>query len=180
MAVTLYAPISDLRSVLGGTDQGVGTPAELTDSQLTLALTAASTRISVSFGSIMDSSVPQAIPPDIFHDLALDLAVFFAWRTYLKGKAMPSDHAAFIAYQDANKILLAARTGTLRLDPAAAGGINSETGTVINRIPRIFSGHDSNTRVDQLTGILEADTPIGQWTPRGTDILPNGGPVYQG
>lgn len=177
--VTLYADVDDLRTVLSGTDEGVGTPAELNDSQLTLALTAASTRVSVAFGSIMDSSVPQAVPPDIFASLTLDLAVFFSWRTYLKGKAMPNDHPAYLAYQDAGKLLTEARNGTLRLDPAAAGGINTETGLVINRIPRVFTGADSNTRVDPLSGVLTADTPLGQWTPRGTNLA-DGGPVYQG
>jgi hypothetical protein len=176
---TLYADITDLRSVLESTDGGVGTPAELTDSQLTLALSAASNRISVYFGSVMDSSVPQAVPPDIFHDLAIDLAAFFAWRTYLKGKAMPNDHPVYLAYQNAQQMLTDARDGTLRLDPAPAGGINSETGTVINRIPPIFTGDDSNTRVNPVTGVLEADVPFGQWTPRGTDIN-GGGTVYQG
>jgi len=178
MAATLYASVGDLTDVLKGTDGGTGTPAELTPAQLTLALTAASTRVSVYFGAIMDSSVPQAMPPDIFHDLTLDLAVFFAWKTYLKGKSIANDHPAYIAYQNANQILQDARNGKIRLDPAAAGGINAETGTVINRIPNIFTGNDSNTRVGH-DGILESDTPLGMWTPRSDDSWA-GGQVYQG
>lgn len=176
---TLYATVDDLRSVLEGTDGGTGTPAALNDAQLTLALTSASTRISVYFGSVMDGSVPQAVPPDVFHDLTLDLAAFWAWKTYLKGKSIPATHPAFIAYQNAVKMLNDVRDGKLRLDPAPAGGINSETGTVINRIPPVFTGADSNTRVDPQTGFLESDTPFDQWTPRGDGLL-DGGPVYQG
>jgi hypothetical protein len=49
---------------------------------------------------------------------------------------------------------------------------------VINRIPPIFTGNDSNTRVSPRTGILEADVPLGQWAPRGVDW--GDGTVYQG
>jgi hypothetical protein len=174
MAV-LYATIADLIAVLQGTDSGIGTPATLSPQQLTLALMSASTRVSISFGSIMDSSVPQAVPPDSFHDLTLDLAAFYAWRTYLKGKAMPADHPAFLVYKDAIALLAEVRKGSLRLDPAAAGGINQETGVVINRIPNVFTGDDSNTIVDG-SGTLQADTPPGYWMPGG--LL--GGGVQQG
>jgi hypothetical protein len=177
---TLYATVTDLQAVLQGTDQGSGCPAELTSQQLTLALQAASNRVSVYFGTIMDGSNPQAQPPDIFHDLTLDLASFYAWRTYLKGKTIPIDHAAYIAYKDAMATLQDARNGKIRLDPAAAGGVEQETGTVINRIPPIFTGNDSNTRIDPLTGDLESDVPFGHWAPRGDDSLRGGGPVYQG
>jgi hypothetical protein len=175
---TLYATVADLLLSLQGTDGGVGTPAELSTPQLTLALAAASNRVSVYFGTTMDSSNPQAIPPDIFHDLTIDLGIFFAWRTYLKGKAMPVDHPAYLAYQNANSILQDARNGKIRLDPAAAGGVNQEVGVVINRIPQVFTGEDSNTRVSPTTGVLEADVPLGQWAPRLDDL--NGGSVYQG
>lgn len=177
MASVLYAPVADLRQVLQGTDGGQGTPAQLSDQQLSLALASASNRISVFYGSVMDSSNPQAVPPDIFHDLAIDLAAYFAWRTYLKGKALPADHPAALAYADAVKMLNDVRDGLIRLDPAAAGGINSETGIVINTIPAIFSGEDSNTRVGR-SGYLEADVPAGMWAPRGS--LLDGMEVDQG
>jgi hypothetical protein len=182
MATTLYATVPDLILSLQGTDQGTGTPAELDTPQLTLALQAASNRVSVYFGTIMDSTVPQAVPPDIFHDLTLDLGIFFAWRTYLKGKAMPVDHPAYLAYQNAMNMLEAARKGELRLDPANAGGINQETGLVINRIPPVFTGDDSNTRRG-WDGTLEADSPF--WTPQSDGSpygggLSSGGAVYQG
>ena len=77
-------------------------------------------------------------------------------------------------------ILADVRAGKVLLDPAAAPGIGSETGTVINRIPPIFTGNDSNVRISPVTGILEADTPLGQWTPRGMDWPGSGGPTYQG
>jgi hypothetical protein len=178
VATVLYASVADLTLSLQGTDQGTGTPAELGAPQLTLALQAASNRVSVYFGTIMDSSNPQADPPDIFHDLTIDLAIFFAWRTYLKGKAMPNDHPAYLAYQNAMNMLEAARKGELRLDPAAAGGVNQEIGLVINRIPPVFTGDDSNTRTSPYTGTLEADSPF--WTPGSDGSTVSGGSVYQG
>jgi len=165
----LYATLADLREVLSGTDSGVGTPAQLSDLQLNQALTTASSRISVYAGAVYDSSVPQAVPPDIFHDLCLDLAAFWAWKNYLKSKAIPATHPAFIAYQNAQKILDAVRSGEIRLDPAVAGaGVGAEMAHVVNRIPPIFNGSDSNTRVGQ-DGYLESDTPAGLWSPRGLD-----------
>jgi hypothetical protein len=175
----LYAPLADLRNVLSSTDGGVGTPAALSDAQLTLALQNATNRVSVYFGSIQDGTNAGATPPPIFHDLTLDLASFWAWKTYLKGKAIPADHPAFVAYKDATQMLNDVRDGKLRLDPADSGGVNSEIGTVINRIPPVFTGADSNTRVDQMTGYLTADQPLGTFR---NSLLDQGlgGPVYQG
>lgn len=177
---TLYASVDDLRLVMSGTDSGQGTGAQLTDAQLTLALYAASNRVSVYAGNVYDGSGPEAAPPPILHDLTLDLAVFWATKTYLKYKAVENTSPVFTAYTNAMQILNAVRTGTILLDPAVAPGIGQETGTVINRVPPIFTGNDSNTRVSPVTGTLEADVPFGQWSPRGMDWDGAGGPIYQG
>jgi hypothetical protein len=174
---TLYASVADLRNVMSGTDSGTGTAAQLTDAQLELALYAASNRVSIFAGNTFDGSTPAANPPAILHDLTLDLAAFWSYRTYLKSKSIASDHPVYLAFQNAMQILTDVRDGLLLLDPAVAPGIGSETGTLINRIPRIFTGNDSNTRVSPVTGCLESDTPLGQWTPRGTDW---GGSWYEG
>ena len=177
---TLYASVADLRNVMDATDSGTGTAAQLTDAQLTLALYAGSNRVSVFAGNIYDSSVPEAVPPGILHDLALDLACFWAYKTYFKSKSIAADHPVFIAYRDATAILEDVRDGKILLDPVAAPGIGSETGVVINRIPPIFTGNDSNTRLDPRTGTLEADVPLGQWSPRGMDWNDGGSAWYQG
>jgi phage gp36-like protein len=174
---TLYATVADLRNVMSGTDSGTGTAAQLTDAQLELALYAASNRISVYAGNSYDSSSPAANPPAILHDLALDLARFWAAVTYLKWKAIEATSPIYIAYKDAMSILSDVRAGKVLLDPATAPGIGSEVGVIINRVPPVFTGRDSNTRVSPTTGILEADSPF--WTPR-TGGLVDGGPIYQG
>jgi hypothetical protein len=176
----LYASVSDLRKVLDSTDSGVGTPAQLSDDQLTLALYNASNRISVYTGVVWDSSAPQWNPPPILHDLTLDLASFHAWRIYLKGKSIATDHPVFIAYQAATDMLNAVRDGKIKLDPQAGGGIGAQdSALIINRIPPVFTGEDSNTRVGQ-GGVLESDTPAGSWSPSGLGWDGAGGPVYQG
>ena len=177
---TLYASVADLRNVMAGTDSGTGTADQLTDAQLDLALYAASNRVSVYTGNIFDSSTPEATPPAILHDLALDLACFWATKTYLKHKEIAATHPVYIAYKDAMGILQDVRAGRVLLDPAVAPGIGSEVGTVINRIPPIFTGNDSNTRVSPRTGILEADVPLGQWAPMGVNWNDGGGAMYQG
>lgn len=175
----LYASVADLRDMLSSTDSGVGTPAQLSDEQLTLALYAASNRVSVYTGTMWDSSAPQWTPPPILHDLTLDLAAFYAWRTYLKGKSIANDHPVFLAYQNATQMLNDVRDGKIDLDVQNAGAISQTNALIINRIPAIFTGDDSNTHVG-LSGALEADVPLGQWAPRGTDWYGSGGAVYQG
>jgi phage gp36-like protein len=175
----LYASVADLRLWLSSTDSGVGTPAQLDDSQLTLCLYSASNRVSVYAGGLFDGSTPVAMPPPVFHDLTLDLAAFFAWRTYLKGKVIPSDHPVFVAYQNATQMLNDVRDGKIVLEITTAGAIGpGQSALIINRIPPIFTGSDSNTRVG-VSGYLEDDIPAGLWSPRSLD-WGSGGPIYQG
>jgi hypothetical protein len=158
LTATLYATTSDLRQVLDGTDAGTGTASVLSDEQLTLALQAASNRISIYAGGVFDGSSPAATPPDIFHDLALDLACFWASKTYLKHKVMDAQHPVWLAYQNAMDVLKGFRDGTLRPDPGTYGGVGNEGGHVINRIPGIFRPADSDTVVNPFDGTLDADT----------------------
>lgn len=175
----LYASLADLRLMLSSTDSGIGTPAQLDDQQLTLILYSASNRVSVYTGTMWDSSAPQWNPPPILHDLTLDLAAFFAWRTYLKGKSIANDHPVFLAYQNATQMLNDVRDGKIDLDVQNAGNISQTNALIINRIPPVFTGADSNTRVGQ-GGVLESDIPLGMWGPRGVDWYGSGGDIYQG
>jgi len=177
---TLYASVADLRNVMSGTDSGTGTAAQLTDAQLELALYSASNRVSVYAGNVYDSSVPQAVPPAILHDLTLDLARFWAAVTYLKWKSVETTSPIYIAYANALSILEDVRDGKVTLGVGVAPGVGDQVGTVINRIPRVFTGFDSNTRVSPETGVLEADSPF--WTPRTGGLFDQGGggPLYQG
>src|ERR1035441_5006907 len=99
---------------MAGTDSGTGTADQLTDPQLTLALYAASNRVSVYAGNLYDSSVPEAVPPGILHDLTLDLACFWAAKTYLKWKTVEPTSPTFIAYQNAMSILADVRAGKVQ------------------------------------------------------------------
>jgi phage gp36-like protein len=172
---TLYATVADLRAVMAGSDNGAGTASQLSPEQLTLALYAASNRVSVYAGNVYDGSTPEAVPPPILHDLTLDLAVFWATKTYLKYKEIPNTSPVYIAYQNAMSILQDVRAGKIFLSPAEAPGPDPEDmGRVINRIPGVFTRQDSNTRINPMTGGIEAETAPGM----GWDFT--GGPVYQG
>jgi phage gp36-like protein len=158
----LYATVAELKKVLSSTDAGSGTAATLNDDQLTLALQAGSNRVSVYSGTVWDSSTPASVPPDILHDLTLDLAAFWANKTYLKHKEITPTSGIWLAYTEAMKVLEAVRKGEIRLDPQAPGSVGQETGRVINRIPNVFQHDDSNTRVNSQ-GNLEASTPPDMW-----------------
>ena len=177
---TLYATVADLRLALQGTDDGTGTAAKLTNPQLTQALTAASSRVSVYAGGIYDSSDPTAMPPPIFWDLTVSIATYFATAMYLKQKELVQQHPSYVRYQDAMKVLQDARDGKVRLDVETAGSIASETGLVINRVPNIFNGRDSNTRINPLNSTIEADTPFDEWMPGWLGAWDSGGAEYQG
>ena len=172
---TLYATVADLRLIMDGTDSGTGTAAQLSDQQLTLALTAASNRVSVFAGNVYDGSSPQATPPDIFHDLTLDLAAFWATVTYRKSKALSADDPVMLRYKDAQALLNAVRDGKLRLDVVTPGGVGQETGHVVNNLPPIFTGDDSNTTINPMTGALQADVPADMWRPGWADIAEQAG-----
>jgi len=174
---TLYASVDDLRLALSGTDSGTGTAAQLTPEQLTLALYSASNRVSVFAGNVYDGSVPQAVPPAILHDLTLDLACFWAAKTYMKNKEITPQSPIYIAYQNAMSLLEDVRDGKIDLGVGVAPGVGDQTGTVINRIPRVFTGADSNTRVSPVTGTLEADSPF--YTPRTAGLFGDSA-VYEG
>lgn len=181
MTPLLYAPVSDLREWLAGTDGGAGTAAKLTDPQLTLALQAATNRVSIYIGYVYDSSTPQAVPPPALHDLTLDLAAFWANKNLLKQKEMGPNHPILIAYKEAMSVLQGARDGKIRLDPATPGSSGIETGVVINRLPNIFTDADSGTRVNSIQTQLETDTSTPDtWAPSWSDLTDFGGATYQG
>jgi hypothetical protein len=166
MASPLYADLEDLRTVLSSTD-GSGTAAQLSDAQLTLALTAASTRVSTYSGTVWDSSTPAAVPPDIMHDLTLDLAAWWAATYYAKNKELGPQHPIVLRYNEAKAVLNDMRDGKIRPDTLAPGNPGAETGHVNNPLPCIFTGADSNTYWDPSSGTIEADTPPDQYNPGG-------------
>jgi phage gp36-like protein len=174
----LYATVAELQAVLGGTDSGTGTAAQLTTAQLTLALQAGTNRVSAYAGNTFDSSVPQAVPPPLLHDLTLDLAAFWATKTYLKHKEITAQHPVYIAYKDAMSLLEQVRDGKVRVDPVVVGGIGEEVGVVINRIPNIFTDEDSNVALSP-EGFLEASTPNFMWAPQ-NDLALGNSAEYQG
>ena len=159
-APVMYSSISDLKLVLDSTDAGTGTAAQLSDEQLTLALTAATDRVTMYAGLYYDDPVTT---PTMINSLTLDLAAWWSWTYYLKAKEMGPNHPVVLRYTEATKVLEAIRKGEVDVNvPAASAGGGSgsggtTSGKVINRIPAIFTPYDSNTIV--VDGVLTADTP---------------------
>ena len=170
VAPVLYASTDDLKLVLDSTDAGTGTAAQLSDEQLTMALTAASDRVSLYANTEFTDPVPSLIG-----SLTLDLASWWATTYYLKQKDMGANHPVQLRYTEAMKVLDAARKGEVNLLGPGADGVPDATGSapgggkVINRIPAIFTGYDSNTKV--VGGVLYPDTPPDRAGPR-PGVLP--------
>jgi phage gp36-like protein len=160
VASVLYATISDLRLVLDSTDAGTGTGAQLSEEQLTLAIAAASGRVSLYAGAIFDSSSPAAEPPDVFNSLTLDIAAWYAMTYYMKSKQMGPNSPVVLRYVEAMKVLEDARDGKVSLTVGVSGS-NSGSALVINRIPNIFRPEDSNTITNPFDNTLDADSPLG-------------------
>ena len=153
----LYASLSDLKLVLDSTDAGTGTAAQLTDAQLTLALTAATDRVTTYTGEVYNPA--GGTMPGIIKDLTLDLASWWATTYYLKQKDMPPASPVVLRYAEAVKVLEDIRAGRIQPGVGPPGSQGTVGGHVINRIPNIFTGDDSNTAVDPGTGTLYATTP---------------------
>ncbi|SRR6266581_2653499 len=177
MASPLYATIPDLRLVLDSTDAGTGTAAQLSDAQLTLALAAASTRVSTYTGTVFDSSTPAATPPDLLRDLTLDLAAWWATTYYAKAKEMGANHPVVLRYTEAVKVLNDIRSGKIRPDPQPPGTVGMETGHVINPLPNIFLPESSGTAYNPFGNVIEADTTPDNFSSRWLTDL---GLEYQG
>lgn len=172
----LYASISDLKLVLDSTDAGTGTAAQLSDEQLTLALTAATDRVALYAGYAWQA---VADVPGLIGDLTLDLAAWWATTYYLKQKDMGPNHPVVLRYTEAKNVLESLRKGEidLALTPVPAGtDITADVGggKVINRIPAIFDDQDSNTTVD-AAGVLQADQPSELGPRRGLLTFPPDG-----
>src|SRR5215469_14532867 len=152
----LYASTDALKLVLDSTDAGTGTAAQLSDEQLIMAITAATDRVSLYANTEFTDPVPSLIT-----SLTLDLASWWATTYYLKQKDMGANHPVMLRYAEAMKVLDAARKGEVNLlgpgADGAADGTGSTAARVINRIPNIFTGEDSNTTV--VDGVLTADIP---------------------
>jgi phage gp36-like protein len=156
-APLLYASISDLKLVLDSTDAGTGTAAQLSDEQLTLALEAATNRVTTFAGEVYAPT--SGTMPGIIHDLTLDLASWWATTYYLKQKDMSPQHPVMLRYTEAVKVLDQIRTGEINIDFSA--GVAQASATVINRIPNIFTGDDSTTAV--IGDDLIVSTPPDMW-----------------
>jgi phage gp36-like protein len=159
--MALYSDVDTLRLVLDSTDAGTGTAAQLSDAQLTQALTYGTDRVSTYAGTVFDpaAAAGQAgYMPGIVADLAIDIAAWYATTIYLKHKGLAADSPVALRYAEAKAILEAVRKGEVSLDVATEAAASAK---IINRIPGIFTNADTDTVFDPSTGYLQTDTSVG-------------------
>lgn len=161
MAAVQYITTAALKLAMSSTDAGTGTAAGLTEAELTEVIGRASNRVSSWVGQTFDTDLatPAFDVPPMVVDLTTQIAVYYAWLNYLKGKPMSAQHPAYLGYQDAMATLKAINAGDIRIDPQPAGGL-TEVAIVINpnRGP-IFTDEDSNVSLGPQ-GELVAGTPV--------------------
>lgn len=160
--MALYSDVDTLRLVLDSTDAGTGTAAQLSDAQLTQALTYGTDRVSVYAGAIFDPAVTTpgqaGYMPGIIADLTIDIAAWYATTIYLKQKDLGANNPVQLRYNEAKTILESVRKGEVSLDVATEAAASAR---IINRIPGIFTNADTDTVFDPSTRFLMTDTSVG-------------------
>jgi hypothetical protein len=160
MPVSYCAP-SDIRSAVAGTDDGTGTCAMLTDTQLSAAIAQASSKVSAYGGTAWytDAADPTITVPDLIFNLTVQLATFYATLTYRKGKDLSAFDPVYLGYQDALKTLADIISGAIEVAPMPPGDPIAAGGHVVNTVPRSFRYEDSGVEPDGYGGITAAGAP---------------------
>lgn len=153
-----YCQPADIRSNVGGTDNGTGTCAQLTDQQLEAAIAQASSKVSSYAGTawMTDTDNPSVVIPDLIFSTTVQIATFYATCTYRKNRPLVPGDPALLGYQDALLTLNAIVAGTIEVAPAGPGEAPAEGGHVVQTVPRIFSWQDSGTEPNGRGGIMPA------------------------
>src|ERR1700735_3394568 len=96
-----YCSPEDIRQMVRGTDpNGVGTAAELSDEQLMIAITRASSTVTSYVGTKweIESLNPALTVPQMVHDLAAGLASYYATLMYRRGKSLDQYDPVYMMY----------------------------------------------------------------------------------
>lgn len=158
----LYCTPADIRENVGGTDNGTGTCAQLTDDQLTDAIGRASSKVSAYAGTTFeaDAETPVVIVPDLIAAVTVAIASFYGTLTYRKNKPLAQYDPIMLGYVDAMSTLNAIAAGTIQVGPPDPGETSPEgAAKVINTVPRTFTFADSGTVPNGFGGISAAGAP---------------------
>lgn len=157
----LYCTPADIRENVGGTDNGTGTCAQLTDSQITEAIGRASSKVSAYAGTTYeaDASTPVVVVPDLIFGVTVAIASFYATLTYRKNKPLAADDPVMLGYTDAMGTLNAIASGTIQVTPPDPGEPDATPARIRNTLPSIFTFEDSGTVPTGRGGIAAAGSP---------------------
>jgi phage gp36-like protein len=162
----LYCTPADIRENVGGTDNGTGTCAQLTDDQLTEAIGRASSKVSAYAGTTFeaDASTPVVVVPDLIFGVTVAIASFYGTLTYRKNKPLAQYDPVMLGYTDAMATLNAIASGAIQVSaPDPGEPPSSGAARVINTVPRTFTGADSGTERTLWGGIEARGAPGTGW-----------------
>lgn len=157
----LYCTPADVRTNVSSTDAGTGTCAQLTDDELSAAITQASTKVSAYIGTDYetDAATPSVTVPGLVKTITIQLATFYATLNYRKNKDLSAWDPVWLAYQDGMQTLKDIISGLVEIDPTPPGDPPPAAGHVVQTIPAIFRHSDSGTVPDGRGGIMPAGAP---------------------
>jgi phage gp36-like protein len=158
-----YCLPQDIRDNVGGTDNGTGTCAQLTDEQLTEAIGRASSKVSAYAGTTFepDASQPVVTVPALIVTLTVQIATYYATLTYRKSKDLAAFDPVYLGFLDASQMLKDIASGLIQVAPPDPGEPSPDAvpAKVINTTPRAFTYEDSGTVPDGRGGIMPAGAP---------------------
>lgn len=157
----LYCTPADIRENVGGTDNGTGTCAQLTDDQLTEAIGRASSKVGAYAGTTFeaDAETPVVVVPDLIFGVTVAIASFYGTLTYRKNKPLAQYDPIMLGYVDAIGTLNAIAAGTIEVGPPDPGEPSESPARPINTIPSVFRYSDSGVMPDGRGGIAAAGAP---------------------
>lgn len=159
-----YCSPGDIRDNVGGTDDGLGSCAMLSDPQLIEAIGRASSKVSAYAGTTYepDALSPDSAVPDLIAGLTVQIATFYATLTYRKGKDLSAFDPVYLGYQDALQVLRDIASGAIQVtppdpgDPGGPGQADETPAKVINTVPGTFRYSDSGVVPDGFGGVTAA------------------------
>src|ERR1035441_3558023 len=157
----MYCLPSDIRSNVAGTDDGSGTCAQLTDEQLSLAISQASAKVSAYVGTDfeVDTNDPVVVVPELVFTIAVQLATFYATLTYRKGKDLSQFDPVMLGYNDGISTLKDIVTGLIEVAPTAPADPVYAPGHVVQTTPKSFRYEDSGVVPDGRGGVSARPPP---------------------
>lgn len=157
MAGPAYCAVADVITALTSYNS-TGTSSDISSDVITLAINQASARVSAWTGRDWgtDASGASVAVPDMIQSITVDIAVYYSSLSYWKNKSPDANNPVLLRYNAAMSDLKAIQEGQITPNPVPLDTQINGAGHVVNTIPGIFTGRDSNTTMDR--GHVEAQS----------------------